>query len=503
MPGDRAPRCEAAGGWHRRCRRARGRGGFPNGAVARRRRRAQARGRPVPCRRPRYRSGPPGSRRRRRALRGSGARVRRPSVLLADTAAARRDLWASVPPTVTADGCRGLPSQTHRPTRNEAPMTTDLSESALELRSTVTSRGTLELSLVDVPVPTPTATQVLIRVEAAPINPSDLGLLIAGADMDTATVAGTPDRPIVTAPLGDRALGALAARIDESLAVGNEGAGTVVAAGASAEAQALVGEGGGVAVGGMYAQYRVAEAAACLVLPEGTTARDGASSFVNPLTALGMVETMRREGHSALVHTAAASNLGQMLVKLCVKDGVPLVNVVRKPEQAELLRSLGAAHVCDTSAPTFSTDLAAALRATSPTLAFDAIGGGTLASQLLRGMEEAANSAAAAEYSRYGSSTHKQVYVYGALDTGPTVLTRDFGMAWGVGGWLLTPFLQTAGRDTVARLRSRVADELTTTFASTYTRDVSLAGMLAPDAFTSYVRRATGEKFLVTPHAVP
>ncbi len=380
-------------------------------------------------------------------------------------------------------------------------MTTDLPENALELRSTVTSRGTLELALVDVPVPTPTATQVLIRVEAAPINPSDLGLLIAGADMDTATVAGTPDRPTVTASLSDRALAALSARIDESLAVGNEGAGTVVAAGASAEAQALVGKVVGVAVGGMYAQYRVAEAAACLVLPEGTAARDGASSFVNPLTALGMVETMRREGHSALVHTAAASNLGQMLVKLCTKDGVPLVNVVRKPEQAELLRSLGAVHVCDTSAPTFSTDLAAALRATSATLAFDAIGGGTLASQLLSGMEEAARSAMA-EYSRYGSSTHKQVYVYGALDTGPTVLARDFGMAWGIGGWLLTPFLQSAGRDTIARLRSRVADELTTTFASTYTGDVSLAGMLAPDAFTRYVRRATGEKFLVTPHAV-
>jgi threonine dehydrogenase-like Zn-dependent dehydrogenase len=252
----------------------------------------------------------------------------------------------------------------------------------------------------------------------------------------------------------------------------------------------------------MYTQYRVVDATACLVLPEGATAKDGASSFVNPLTALGMVETMRREGHSALVHTAAASNLGQMLVKLCSKDGIPLVNVVRKPDQEELLRSLGAVHVCNTASPSFETDLVEALKATSATLAFDATGGGTLASQILNGMEEAANSTAA-QYSRYGSTVHKQVYIYGGLDTSPTVLTRNFGMAWGIGGWLLTPFLQSAGAETIGRLRARVAAELTTTFASTYTREVSLAGMLSPDAFNGYVKRATGEKFLVTPHALP
>ena len=230
--------------------------------------------------------------------------------------------------------------------------------------------------------------------------------------------------------------------------------------------------------------------------------RDGASSFVNPLTALGMLETMRREGHSGLVHTAAASNLGQMLVKLCQKDGVPLVNIVRKPDQEELLRSLGAVHVCNSSSPTFSTDLVEALKATSATLAFDATGGGTLVSQILNGMEEAANSTAG-EYSRYGSTVHKHVYIYGGLDTSPTILTRNFGMAWGVGGWLLTPFLQNAGAETVGRLRARVAAELTTTFASTYTREVSLAGMLRPDAFNAYVKRATGEKFLVTPQELP
>jgi NADPH:quinone reductase len=376
----------------------------------------------------------------------------------------------------------------------------DLPDIALELRSLVTSGGTLELSLHEVPVPAPAANEVLVRVEASPINPSDLGLLTASADMTTATVTGTPERPIVTAPVAEATLGALSARLDKSLPVGNEGAGTVVAAGASSSAQALIGKTVAIAGGAMYSQYRAVDAAACLVLPEGATARDGASSFVNPMTALGMTETMRREGHSGLVHTAAASNLGQMLVKLCQKDGIPLVNIVRKPEQEQLLRSLGASYVCNSASPSFATDLVEALKATSATLAFDATGGGTLASQILNGMEEAANSTAA-EYSRYGSNVHKQVYIYGALDTSPTVLTRNFGMAWGIGGWLLTPFIQSAGAETFGRLRARVAAELTTTFASSYTREVSLAGMLNPDAFNEYVKRATGEKFLVTPHA--
>jgi NADPH:quinone reductase len=380
-------------------------------------------------------------------------------------------------------------------------MTADLPAHALELRSLVTSQGTLELSLHEVPVPAPAANEVLVRVEASPINPSDLGVLIPGADMTTATVAGTPKRPVVTASLGAGALGGLSGRVDKSLPVGLEGAGTVVATGSSQAAEALLGKRVGIAGGGMYSQYRAVDAAACLVLPEGTTARDGASSFVNPLTALGMLETMRREGHSGLVHTAAASNLGQMLVKLCISDGVPLVNVVRKTEQEELLRSLGAVHVCNSSSPSFTTDLTEALKATSATLAFDATGGGTLASQILNAVEQAANSTAA-EYSRYGSTVHKQVYIYGGLDTGPTILNRNFGMAWGIGGWLLTAFLQNAGAETVGRLRARVAAELTTTFASTYTQEVSLAGMLKPDAFSAYVKRATGEKFLVTPQAL-
>jgi NADPH2:quinone reductase len=379
-------------------------------------------------------------------------------------------------------------------------MTGDLPETALELRSLVTSSGTLELSLQEVPVPAPGANEVLVRVEASPINPSDLGLLTASADMSSAMVAGTPERPVVTAALAEGTLGALSARLDQSLPVGNEGAGTVVAAGSSSAAQALIGKKVAIAGGAMYSQYRAIDASACLVLPDGATARDGASSFVNPMTALGMTETMRREGHSGLVHTAAASNLGQMLVKLCQKDGIPLVNIVRKPEQEELLRALDATHVLNSTSPSFGTDLFEALKATSATLAFDATGGGTLAGQILNGMEQAAN-ATAAQYSRYGSNVHKQVYIYGALDTSPTVLTRNFGMAWGIGGWLLTPFLQSAGGETFGRLRARVAAELTTTFASSYTREVSLAGMLSPDAFNEYVKRATGEKFLLTPHA--
>ncbi|AKK28518.1 zinc-binding dehydrogenase [Mycobacterium sp. EPa45] len=378
-------------------------------------------------------------------------------------------------------------------------MAAGLLEKALELRSLVTSAGELKLSLHEVDVPTPRDNEVLVRIEASPINPSDLGLLVAGADMAKATVSGTPDRPVVTAPIETPR--AFAARLDQSLPVGNEGAGTVVAAGSSDAAQHLLGKTVGIAGGAMYSQYRAVDARACLVLPDGATARDGASSFVNPLTALGMTETMRREGHSALVHTAAASNLGQMLVKLCQKDGIPLVNIVRKPEQEELLKSLGAEHVLNSTSPSFETDLVKALTATKATLAFDAIGGGTLAGQILNAMEEAV-SATAAEYSRYGSGVHKQVYVYGALDTSPTVLTRNFGMAWGIGGWLLTPFLATAGAETIGRLRARVAAELTTTFASNYTREVSLAGMLQPEAFKEYVKRATGEKFLVTPQVV-
>jgi NADPH:quinone reductase-like Zn-dependent oxidoreductase len=380
-------------------------------------------------------------------------------------------------------------------------VTNPLPTNSLELRSLVTEQGELHLSLADVPLPSLTPGDVLVRVEAAPINPSDLGLLLAGADVTSATVEGASEHRVVTAPLADGALRFLAARVGKSLSVGNEGAGTVVAAGSSPEAESLVGRTVAVAGGSMYSQFRVVNASMCLVLPPGTSAEEGASSFVNPLTALGMIETMRREGHTGIVHTAGASNLGQMLVKLSLEEDVPLVAIVRKPEQVELLRSIGAVHVCDSSSSSFMPDLIEALSATSATIAFDAIGGGKLVSYILTAMEAAAN-ASAQGYSRYGSTVHKQVYIYGGLDPSPTTLTRSFGFAWGLGGWLLTPFLGTLDPHTFNRLRSRVAEGLKTTFASSYTGSVSLTGLLDPHVLSSTAKQATGEKYLVAPHRV-
>ncbi len=369
---------------------------------------------------------------------------------------------------------------------------------ALQLRSLVRASGELEVSLHSVPVPEPGADEVLVHIEATPINPSDLGLLFGAADMNTLQVVGTVERPVLTARIPDKLMKAMAGRADQSLPVGNEGAGTVVKAGAAPAAQALLGKKVAIIGGAMYAQYRSIAASQCLLLPPDASAADGASCFVNPLTALGMVETMRREGHSALAHTAAASNLGQMLNRICLKDGISLVNIVRKPEQAALLREQGARYVCDLSAPTFMDDLTDALAATGATIAFDAIGGGKLATQILTCMEAAINRNAK-EYSRYGSAVHKQVYLYGMLDTGPTEVVRNFGMAWGLGGWLLFPFLQKIGPAAAQALRERVAAELKTTFASRYTRTVSLAEALTPEAIAVYAKRATGEKFLIDP----
>jgi NADPH2:quinone reductase len=368
-----------------------------------------------------------------------------------------------------------------------------------QLRSLVTADGMLELSLATVEVPEPGPDEVLIRVEAAPINPSDLGLLLAGADLSTASASGTPEQPVITAEVPGPALRAAAGRLGQSLPVGNEGAGTVIGAGSSERARSLAGRTVAAAGGGMYGQYRIVRASQCLELPEGTDAADGASAFVNPLTALAMVETMRREGHTALVHTVAASNLGQMLNRICLEDGIPLVNIVRRPEQEALLRGAGAAHVCVSTAPTFMDDLTRSLIATSATLAFDAIGGGRLAGQILTAMEAAAT-VTATEYSRYGSTVHKQVYIYGGLDRGPTELSRSFGMAWGVGGWLLTPFLQSIGPEAVQALGARVAAGLKTTFASTYAGQVSLTGALRLDVLRRYATQATGGKFLIRPN---
>lgn len=377
-------------------------------------------------------------------------------------------------------------------------MTDSVPASGLQLRTLVTPDATVQLSLVEAPVSPPAENEVVIRVEAAPINPSDMGLLFAGADMTKARNTGTPGAPSVEASLTPEAMVAMRARVGQSLPAGNEGAGTVIAAGSSPAAQELLGRVVAVRAGGMYAQYRTVRAFECLALPPGTTPAEGASCFVNPLTALGMVETMRLEGHKALVHTAAASNLGQMLIRLCKADNVPLVNVVRRPEQVALLKSLGADYVVDSSSPTFMDDLTNAIEATGATIAFDATGGGKLAGQLLTAME-AALTRGATEFSRYGSSTLKQVYIYGSLDRSPTEFVRNFGLAWSISGWLLTNFLQRVGPEEAERLRQRVAHEVKTTFASSYSKEISLPEMLAVESIAVYGKQSTGAKYLVNP----
>jgi NADPH:quinone reductase-like Zn-dependent oxidoreductase len=372
-------------------------------------------------------------------------------------------------------------------------------KNGLQLRSLIKSSGELVISLIDVPTPEPGPDEVVVRVEASPINPSDLGLLVGAADMTTVRVSGTKDSPVITAKVPEAGMKAMTGRLDESMPVGNEGAGVVIKTGSSDAAKALMGKTVAMIGGAMYAQYRCLKVAECLPLPAGTTPAEGASCFVNPLTALGMTETMRREGHKALVHTAAASNLGQMLNKICLKDGIGLVNIVRSKEQAEILHKIGAKYVVDSTAATFMDDLTNALVETGATLAFDAIGGGKLLGQILTCMETAINKTAKV-YSRYGSNVHKQVYIYGGLDTRPTELNRAFGMAWGIGGWLLTPFLMKIGAAEGAKLRQRVVDELKTTFASYYTQVVSLQETLQLSHIAIYAKRATGEKYLINPN---
>jgi len=372
-------------------------------------------------------------------------------------------------------------------------------KSGLQLRSLIKKSGELEISLLNVPTAEPAVDEVVVRVEASPINPSDLGLLVGAADMATAKASGSKDAPVITAKVPEAAMRAMAGRLDQSMPVGNEGAGVVIRTGSSEAAQALMGKTVSMIGGAMYSQYRTIKASDCMALPTGTTAAEGASWFVNPFTSLGMTETMRREGHKALVHTAAASNLGQMLNKICIKDGIALVNIVRSAQQAEILRKIGAKYIVDSSAPTFMNDLTDALAETGATIAFDAIGGGKLAGQILTCMEAAINRKAKV-YSRYGSNMHKQVYLYGSLDPGPTELNRAFGMAWGIGGWLLFPFLMKISADDRQRLRERVASELKTTFASHYTQVVSLAEVLQLSHLAVYAKRATGEKYLINPN---
>ena len=369
-------------------------------------------------------------------------------------------------------------------------------ESGLEMRTLARPNGQLELSLVRVPTPEPGPDEVIVQVQAAPINPSDLGLLTGPADLSTLQASGAGENIKLTAQIPEIAIKMLAARYDQSLPIGNEGAGVVVKAGANA--QALLGKTVAMVGGAMYAQYRKIKAIEVLPLPEGVTAVEGASCFVNPLTALSMVETLRLEGHRALVHTAAASNLGQMLNKICIKDGVPLVNIVRSEEQERILRDIGAKYVVNSTSPNFMNDLVAALKETDATLAFDAIGGGKLAGQILTAMEIAQNSKPGA-YSRYGSAVHKQVYIYGRLDIRPTEIGSGVGMAWGASGFLLTYFLQKIGMAEANRLRQRVLAELKTTFASHYTKTISLTEALDPAILLAYSKKATGEKYLIDP----
>jgi NADPH:quinone reductase-like Zn-dependent oxidoreductase len=376
----------------------------------------------------------------------------------------------------------------------ENPMT----DTNIQLTSTISEDNKLTLALQSIERPQPSADEVVIRIEAAPLNPSDLAVLFSAADMSTARQSGTEENPAITADVPAQFMSAVKARVSKAIPVGNEGAGTVVAAGTSPAAQALMGKTVAVIGGGTYRQYICANVQSCLELKEGTTAKEGASSFVNPLTALAMVETMRAEGHKAIIHAAAASNLGQMLNRICIADGIDLINIVRKAEQETLLRDMGAKYVVNSSSDTFLADLTAAIIETGATIAFDPIGGGQLTSNILNCMEVAA-ARDMKEHSVYGSDTFKQVYIYGALNRGPITLNRNFGFAWGVNGFLLFTALGKLGTKTVMAMRKRVTDEITTTFASHYTHEVSLAEVLQLQSIAGYSKQATGEKYLITP----
>ena len=373
-----------------------------------------------------------------------------------------------------------------------------MTDKNIQLTSTISEDNKLTLALQEIDMPQPGADEVVVRIEAAPLNPSDLGVMFSAAKMSTAVQSGDDQNPVITADVPAQFMPSLKTRVGKATPVGNEGAGTVVAAGSSDAAQALMGKTVAVIGGGTYRQYHCVNVQSCLELKEGTTAKEGASSFVNPLTALAMVETMRAEGHKAIIHAAAASSLGQMLNRICMADGVDLINIVRKEEQEKLLRDMGAKYVVNSSSDTFLKELTAAIIETGATISFDPIGGGQLTSDILNCME-AAITRDVEEYSVYGSNTFKQAYVYGALNRGPITLNRNFGFSWGVNGFLLFNALGKLGTKTVMSMRQRVAEEITTTFASSYTHEVTLEEALQLKSIAKYGQQATGEKYLITP----
>ena len=372
--------------------------------------------------------------------------------------------------------------------------------SARQLFSTVTDDHRLVLSIEPLDVPEPSDDQVVVQMQAVPINPSDLGVLLAPANLETARRETIDGNPALVADVPEAMRRAFRGRVNQKLPAGNEGAGIVVAAGAAPAAQALLGRTVTLVGGRMYRTHRVMPAAHAVPLPEGADPVEGASLFVNPMTVQAFLETMKLEGHSAMVHTAAASNLGQMLARLCLKQDVPLVAIVRSEAQEGLLKDIGLQHVVNSSTEDFMPRLVAAIATTGATLGFDAVGGGRLASQMLTAMDQA-QAKRGAEYSIYGSTAHKQVYLYGRLDPSPTSLSAGLGMYWGVGGWLLTPRLAQLGRERTMAMRRYAVEERNGVFASHYTQTISLEELLEPEVARAVNRKATGEKFLVDPSA--
>ena len=373
---------------------------------------------------------------------------------------------------------------------------TDAARSTLTLRSEVRADGTVEISLKGIPLPEPGPDEITVELAAAPLHPADISQLLGPADLSSGKRTGAgPDANVVFRIPNDR-LRSVDRRIGKSLPVGNEGAGVVVAAGSNQ--RRLLGKTVAIMGGAMLSRHRVVNVSDALLLPDGTVPTRGAAALINPLTLLAMLQTMREEGHGALVHTAAASSLGQMLNRVCLQDGVPLVNIVRRPEQASLLTSQGAANVCDTSSARFIQDLDDAAAATGATLAFDALGGGRVANQVLAAMERAC-SAGAARYERYGSTVRKQVYVYGGLDGRPTELDRSYGMAWSIGGWLVFHRLGRMAPGTLAAMKDRIVSGLETTFATKFAAEISLTDVMRADYLEAIAMRGTGEKFVVNP----